>query len=269
MLMDNKYFVTPFLITLLLIATACEKGPEGDDGQVSASPSTVLENTKPLEQPAAGQVMVTILDFIEVEQGTDPYSTRMLISDRYLRVDEGDGTEGYVLFDRKKQRIFSVVNDNESIVVVDPANPLQPVPDDLKIRTDKIVLDDMPTISGVQPSYYQFYANDILCYHLVAADGLLPKVTSILKEYQSVLAAQQQESLGFTPTELLTPCYLANYIYAPTLYIMKGFPIEQWDIAGYRRSLQEIRENVAVNETLFSLPDEYQYFSIGGGNRDL
>ena len=253
---------------LLLFATACEKDVQNNDPQVSASQASVSANTSPVE-PAAGQVTVTILDFTEVEQGTEPYKTRMLVGERYLRVDEGDGSEGYVLFDRQKKRIFSVVKENESIMVVDPSDPLQPMPDDLTIRADKQVLDDMPSISGVQPSYYQFYANDTLCYHLVAADGLLPGVTSILMDYQSVLAAQQQQSLQYTPQELQTPCFLANFIYAPTLYITKGFPIEQWDIAGYRRSLEEIRENVSVDEALFSLPDEYQYFSIGGGNSSL
>ena len=46
----------------------------------------------------------------------------------------------------------------------------------------------------------------------------------------------------------------------------KGFPLEQWDESGYRRSLSGIEENVSISESIFSLPDNYEYFSIGSGN---
>jgi len=90
-----------------------------------------------------------------------------------------------------------------------------------------------------------------------------------LQDYQSVLAAQQQETLKSTPKELQTPCFLANYIYAPTVYISKGFPLEQWDEFGYHRSLSSVKDEVSVNQSAFTLPDGYEYFSIGGGNIKL
>ena len=40
-----------------------------------------------------------------------------------------------------------------------------------------------------------------------------------------------------------------------------------WDMTGYRRSLSGIQENVTVDHTLFELPDDYGYFSIGGGGK--
>jgi len=127
-------------------------------------------------------------------------------------------------------------------------------------------MDDVPSISGIKPMYYQFHANDTLCYHLIVADGYQPDITRALQDYQLVLAAQQQETLVSTPKELQTPCFLANYIYAPTIYTSKGFPLEQWDEAGYHRSLSNIKEGVSINQSLFQLPDSYDYFSIGSMN---
>ena len=117
--------------------------------------------------------------------------------------------------------------------------------------------------------YYQFHANGTLCSHLIAADGYQPEVTKALQDYQLVLAAQQQETLASTPKELQTPCFLANYIYAATIYISKGFPLEQWDETGYHRSLSNIKDNASIDRSLFKLPDDYEYFSIGGGNFNL
>jgi len=193
----------------------------------------------------------------------------MMVSDRYIRIDDGEQSDGYVLFDRYKKRIFSVVNENESILVVDPIYPHQDVPDDLQIRSELLAMDEAPLISGVKPSYYQFHANDTLCYHLVAAEGFLPEVTKALQDYQLILAAQQQETLESTPEELQTPCFLANYVYAPIVYISKGFPLEQWDETGYHRSLSSVKDDVSVDPSVFMLPENYEYFSIGGGSLKL
>jgi hypothetical protein len=218
--------------------------------------------------PDPDKVTVTIVEFDEVESGVEPYTTRMTVSDRYIRIDDSGEAGGFVLFDREKKRIFSVVHDNRSILVVDPVRPLADRPEDLLIRSELIQDQQTPTLAGIRPDYYQFYANEQLCYHLVAVEGFMPDVANALRSYQSVLAAQQQETLLNTPKELQTPCFLANYIYAAGEYSSKGFPVEQWDLTGYRRSLSGVEENIAVDPALFTLPDGYSYFSIGGqGNQ--
>jgi len=265
----RKISLSLIIIGLLLLTSGCDRQEAGiSPAQAPASvdkPAINQEN----QEDEARQVQVTVLEFNEVETGLDPYLTRMLVSDRYIRIDDGEQSDGYVLFDRLKKRIFSVVHENESILVVDPIYPLQNAPADLRIRSDLQGLDEAPAISGIKPDYYQFQANDTLCYHLIVADGFLPEVTQALQDYQSVLAAQQQETLKSTPKELQTPCFLANYIYAPTVYISKGFPLEQWDEFGYHRSLSSVKDEVSVNQSAFTLPDGYEYFSIGGGNIKL
>jgi len=265
----KKISLQLLFISSLLLVSACDqpKGTGMHEAQPSNEAKRVVEQS--MQESEEGQVRVTILEFNEVEEGLEPYLTRMMVGERYIRIDDGDHSDGYVLFDRLKKRIFSVVDETESILVVDPVHPLQAMPDDLQIRPELQEMDEVPTIAGIKPSYYQFHANGTLCYHLVAADGFMPEVTKALQDYQLILAAQQQETLISTPKELQTPCFLANYIYAPTIYISKGFPLEQWDEAGYHRSLSNIIEDVSISQALFALPDSYEYFSIGSGNVQL
>lgn len=249
---------------LSLSITACDRDPDSGstDVMLPASENEIAE----VSEEKTPQVMVTILEFNEVEAGVDPFVTRMIVSDHYIRIDDAAEADGFVLFDRLKKRIFSVVDENEMIVVVDPVYPLKDIPAGLKIRSELIKSEDVPMIAGIKPAYYQFYANDQLCYHVMASEGFLPEVTRALQSYQTVLAAQQQESLDSTPREYQTPCFLANFIFAANEYMSKGFPLEQWDESGYRRSLSGIEENVSISESVFSLPENYEYFSIGGGN---
>jgi hypothetical protein len=245
----------------LTLATGCDQQPVPPE-PVQAADQPRVQLKGDTSQP--GEVKATIIEFEEVEAGVDPYLTRMTVSDRYIRIDDSAETDGFVLFDRLKKRIFSVVHSSQSILVVDPISPLAPTPENLEIRSELTKDEEAPTIGGIQPGYYQFYANDQLCYHLVAVEGFMPDVSRALQSYQAILAAQQQETLVTTPKELQTPCFLANYIYAPVEYSAKGFPIEQWDVTGYRRSLSGIEENVVVDPSLFDLPADYGYFSIGG-----
>lgn len=209
------------------------------------------------------QITVTTLVYEESEPGVDPYKTRMLISDRYIRIDDGPGSADFVLYDNEKKRIFSVLSENEQILVVDPLNEYQSPPETLKLREEKVEDENIPSIAGKKAEYFKFYADQQLCYHVVAVQGLLPEISSIMLEYQQVLAAQQQEILDATPVELQTPCFLMNYLYAPATYMSKGFPVRQWDVGGYRRSLEDVQQRIQVDAKLFGLPQSYSFFSMG------
>lgn len=262
------------LSLILILVIGCEnRDQQSVDGVVNESkPMTVTEiqaqgkSADGAQQQTAAIVTVQalVLEFQEVEQGSEPYPTRMLITDEYIRIDEAGEEEGYVLFDRKNGRIFSVLHESEQIMVVDPLKPLSDPPDNLQLHEQVIIDEKAPSVGSSQPIHYQFYANDTLCYHVIALDNFLPEATRALQDFQNILAAQQQETLDSTPKELQTPCYLANYIYAAGHYMSKGFPFEQWDIQGYRRSLINFEKGRQVDKSLFKLPQGYEFFSVGG-----
>ena len=255
------------LVASMLLLNACDQ-PETAAVESASIEKPAAQAPEPASAETGEQagVIATILEFEEVEADAEPFMTRMTVSDRFIRIDESAQADGFVLYDRIKKRIFSVVHGNQSILVVDPVRPLEAPPTDLEIKSVLVNDDQVPSIGGIKPDYYQIFANDQLCYHLVAVDGFLPDVSTALQSYQMVLAAQQQASLINTPEELQTPCFLANFIYAPAEYGSKGFPVQQWDVSGYHRSLAGIEENVSVDGSIFDLPADYAYFSIGGGN---
>ncbi len=212
---------------------------------------------------ASGTVAATLLLFEEAESGVAPYNVRMLVTERYIRIDDGPDASDFVLYDHAENRVYSVLPDNRQIFVVEPMGSYISASADLALREEYVEDEDMPAIAGIPTRYFRFFADDRLCYHVVAADGFLPEVSEMLVAYQNLLATQQQEVREVTPLELQTPCFLANYLYVPETYMSKGFPVRQWDATGYRRSLENVEVDYHVDADLFLLPDSYRYFGIG------
>ncbi len=210
-----------------------------------------------------GTIATTLLLFEESEPGVVPHTIRMLVTERYIRIDDNPNALDFVLYDHAENRVYSVLSENQQIFVVDPVGSYMLAPKDLVLREQYFEDRNMPAIAGVPTRYFQFFANGQLCYHVVAADGFMPEVAGMLLEYQKLLATQQQEIRDATPVELQTPCSLANYLYAPETYMSKGFPVQQWDATGYRRSLENVEVDYHISSDLFSLPDSYRYFSVG------
>lgn len=228
-----------------------------------AGEATGVDWVLPAADSAPDRIATTRLLFEESESGIAPHIIRMLVTERHIRIDDGPDTSDFVLYDHVENRIYSVLSGNRQIFVVGPANPYMPAPDSLALREQRIEDKDMPAIAGVPTQYFQFFADDRLCYHVVAADGFLPQVAGMLLAYQKLLATQQQEIRDATPAELQTPCFLANYLYVPETYMSKGFPVRQWDTTGYRRSLESVQADYKVSPDLFLLPDSYRYLGMG------
>ena len=237
----------PTLALALAAATAaCDQ---------SSSPAT--DQNTAAETRADGRTPVTMLRFEESEPATGVYPVRMLVSNRRIRIDDGPGSADYILYDDDKKQIFSVVAANRRVLVIAPP-PYQPPPADLNLREEKVTDDNIPAAAD----YHRYYADGVLCRHFVTKPGFLPAAARILANYHKVLAAQQQETARATPAELQTPCFLANYPYAPAAS-PSGLPIQQWDNTGYRRSLQAFEQDHPVDPALFTLPDYYNYFGVG------
>ena len=71
----------PFMVAALAISS-----------ELSAKSNT--ENSKQTEE-------VYQLSYIEREPGTDDYEVTMLVSDRYIRIDEAGEESGYIIYDDK------------------------------------------------------------------------------------------------------------------------------------------------------------------------
>ncbi len=214
------------------------------------------------------KIKVYQLMYREKESGLDPYKVRMLISKRYIRIDEMDDKSGYIIYDNKKKAIYSVSHYDKRILVIKPGNVLAKNPD-LNTKIEYRKLDDAPPVSGKPIFNYSILASiqtenvkkQKTCADYQLVEGLLPKVTRMLKNYQQVLSAQQVQMLKRTIKGVQTPCYLADQIYDKGLYYDKGLPVHEWHSNQKSKILLDYKQ-VKVNPDLFTLPENYSRFSI-------
>ena len=78
----------------------------------------VMARDNPAEARAAQTARVAMLLFDEEEPGTGVYPVRYLISDAYLRIDDGHDASDYILLDRSSSVIYSVSHEYGNVLVI-------------------------------------------------------------------------------------------------------------------------------------------------------
>ena len=58
------------------------------------------------------------LSYIEREPGIDEYEITMLVSERYIRIDQAGEANGFIVYDDKDRVIYSVSHQDESVLVI-------------------------------------------------------------------------------------------------------------------------------------------------------
>jgi hypothetical protein len=202
------------------------------------------------------------VNFVEQEPGIDPYATRVIVNANYLRMDEGESSVQYLIYDRK-QRIIHNVNTEDKTVMQIPAktNELQPpFPLTHEIK-DLGVMTDAPKINNTIPHHRQHLTNNEICMNVISVDGLLPQVVNGLVELQNTLADDSASTFYLLPADLHKPCEISRSIFSPVRHLRHGFPIKEWRADGYSRSLYDYKENIATPASLFVVPKEYFHFT--------
>lgn len=209
----------------------------------------------------SGELM---LMFQEQEPGVEPYATRMLITQNFVRMDDGVDASDYVLFDRQLQTIYSVSHGNRTILVVHSKPVEGEPPMELEMDAKKSEHPNAPEIVGTKPVEYALTVNDTVCSKVMAVPDLLPEGVEALREFQRTLAGQHAENLPKTPVDMLDPCFVAYQVFAPVRHLQYGFPVQQWDANGTSRALVDYKQGLEVDPSLFSLPESYQRMGVGG-----
>lgn len=213
----------------------------------------------PWQGVAAGEVSAIELWYLENEAGTEAYEVRYLVTPRYMRSDEGDDANGFVLFDRERRFIYNVVPENRTTLEIDgngelPAADL-PVALDVERSTDP----DAPLVDGKAAVTLKLRAGGALCSTAVVVPGLLEDARAVFSDFARALAVQQLRTLDNTPRQYQTPCFLAGFIYATDYHLQDGVPLLEFSPGGDRRELLRYRE-VVVDESLFELPKGFVTF---------
>lgn len=232
-------FATRFLALLpVLLAVACTQPDGGSQGQAT----------------------VTLLSYQEQEAGVEPYPLRILVSEQFMRFDDGYDASDFMLMERETQTIYSVSHEDQSILVITDYPAAEAAPDELVLAEERAVDTAAPEIAGQQPEYVRFLANGTECYHAMVVPGLLEAVGTALADYAIALGNRQFSDLAAVPEDMRTPCFLSRYVYAPARHLRHGLPIQEWDETGYRRTLVDFSEEERVNAGLFTLPENYERF---------
>ena len=215
------------------------------------------------EQKPVSKTGATLLNFIEHERGVDPYPTRLIVTKKFLRFDDGEGSADFVLLDRDKDVVYSINSEEGTVMAVHKKQiEIQP-PFKLELTHKKI--DDMkqaPAIEGGQPQHYEFSANGEKCYEVIAVQGLMPDVVTALQELTDLLASDSKVTFNNLPADLQKPCNISMNTFAAGRHLAFGFPIREWSVNGTGRALVDFQVHYQPDDTLFILPADYHHFTV-------
>ncbi|HAJ92009.1 MAG TPA: hypothetical protein DCO71_05240 [Gammaproteobacteria bacterium] len=237
-----RWFFSTYCILQL---TAC-----GESGDVTA---TVPENI----------TGVNILSYEEREAGTDIYSVRVLVSPGYVRFDDGYAASDFALLDRQSKTVFSVSHEDRSILVIEYQPGDVALPADINLTETRTADNAAPAIAGKQPVHINYLANGDLCFQAVTVPAVMRDAVAGMAEYAEVLARRQLNDMEAVPVSMQTPCFLSRYVTAAARQYRDGLPVQEWDDAGYFRTLSDFVANETVPAALFELPGTYERFSPG------
>jgi hypothetical protein len=206
------------------------------------------------------------LSYIEREPGTDDYEVTMLVSDRYIRIDEVDEESGYIIYDDKEKVIYSVSHQDKSTLVINE----QPFSEDdspVKAVVEYLELSDAPSVSGKAIYNYRVYVKNAkdneeeTCSEIQLVEGLLPEVSKLLQNYQKVVSGQQVKMVDNKISEFQGSCFYADQVYNTGAYYEKGLPIQEWH-SNERFRILTTYDKISIDPAKFQYPQSYRQFSI-------
>ena len=215
----------------------------------------------PFVSPAvAGEVSKLVMRVFE--PGIEPYYSRYLVDERWLRIDEGRWSEQFILFDRREGSLYSVDHEAGTIMVVErrPLTEAPPMKLDYGAEPEPSL---RYRLAGIEGEGLRVTVNGRFCQAVASLPGLLPQASRALAEYRAVLAAEHAGSLGAVPPELLEGCDLALNIFHAGRHLEWGLPLEVWEARGYGEVLIDVERNVEPEAGWDWVPDTYHRFSPG------
>ena len=185
------------------------------------------------------------------------YPVRMLVNDQYLRIEDGESPDGFILFDRATRTIYSVSHAGKTTLVLH----VQPVTLAVPKLFDNIAKADtesLPSVDGKKVLHYRLFTNGERCFDVYAAEGLLPEAVVALREYHETLAGEQAAMQTNMPASMQSACDLADQIFLPARYLAQGFPVRQVNFGGVVRQLVSYKRDVPVQSGIFDVPKDYK-----------
>lgn len=236
------------VLTLTLLVAACATGGK----------SALLKEEAELTEP--GMLMI----FSEREAGQPKsFRTSMFVNKKYLYLADSRSRGDFVLLDRKKKTIYSVTNDDKTILVIDSRPVTIKPPIKIDFTEESQPSASIPLVQGRHSYHYRYFANGKRCYDSVTIDPkFMPDVAKAMREFRTILAGEHAKSVGRTPPDMYDACDLALNVFYPTKHIDHGIPLREWDQHGYQRFMLDFKLGFQLKKTLLTLPPDYKRYSI-------
>jgi hypothetical protein len=209
----------------------------------------------------AAEVESVMLMYQAHEPGIAPYPSRILVTERYVRMDDGIDEGDYLVFDRESLLISSVNHNDRTVFEIPPREITLKQPMPLQRRNEQQPVADAPKVGGTQPEQHLLYVNESLCYSVVAVPGLMGDAVEALRDFRQVLAGEHAKALPDIPADMQQPCDLALHTFHSGWQLQFGLPIQEWDEAGSGQVLVDYRQGFKVDSGLFALPRDYRHYS--------
>lgn len=203
----------------------------------------------------------SLLIYQQQELGVEPYNARILVTQDYLRMDDGVDDGDYLLFDRKLRLISSVTHEDETVFEIPPRAVNKRPPMKLRRRSSEIKMDNPPRVGDEKPRHRRLFVNDKVCYNVVAVEGLLKDVRQALVDFRKTLSGEHAKLLPRLPADQQEPCDLARNIFHPGWQLEFGLPIQEWDEQGRGQTLVDYKTTTHLDNKLFTLPQGYRHYT--------
>ena len=207
-------------------------------------------------------VAATMLLYQEQEPGTDTYPLRLLITQDFVRSDDGADAGSFLLYDRREKVLYSVSHEERRILVIQDPPFDRHWPETLRLEDQLTLAEEAPRIGGHPVYAYSLVSDGSLCQQSMVVPGLLAEAGKAISEVRDLLAARQHKDLDKTPEEFRTACFLANYVYAPGRNLEHGFAVQEANSAGLHRLLVDYRLEFDTDPRLFKLPARYEQYAL-------
>jgi len=206
----------------------------------------------------------SILWYMEQEAGIEPYKVRYLVTEGFMRSDEGGGEGGFALFNRKTRQVYSVVPENKTVLRIDGQGQVPEVPQRLGVKIKQSTDSGAPRVANKVPVTVELIVGGELCYSAVVVPGFPGPARAAFQEFAQSLAVQQMRTLTNIPEQYQTPCFLSRYLYVADFQTQQGIPLLEWNDQGERRKLIDYQIGVELDEHLFVLPAGYEMIQAAG-----
>ncbi len=198
-----------------------------------------------------------VLEYRVRESAGAPYVSRFLVTPRWLRIDQGEEGDGYLLFDRQRGIVHDVSDEDRTVLEIDPPRAGQRVSHGLRFQLVPIDDADAPRIAGVVPRHLLLKVDGADCQEIVVVPGLMQRAVDAWREFATRLADQQATTLAAMPAGSQSECDLLTHVYAPARALELGLPVF-WHQPGKDRALQDYARDRRVDAELFTLPKGYR-----------